>query len=345
KMGINIKVVTGDNEQVTEKICSEVGLPFKKHLLGKEISLLSDSELARVVESVQIFARCTPSQKSRIIKALQANNKVVGFLGDGINDSPALEAADVGISVDNGADIAKESADIILTHKSLEELKDGVFEGRKTFVNTTKYIKMGISSNFGNMFSLAIAAIFLPFLPMLPTQILLNNLLYDFAQITLPTDKVDEQDISKPRHWDMKFIKKFMFFFGPISSIYDLTTYFFLYYVLHVNAAMFQTGWFMESLATQTLVIFTIRTQGLPFIQSKPSKSLFVSVLLLVAIGWAIPYTYLGRLFGFETPPLSMALMLGGIVVAYLLTVEVAKHFFYSRLRRKMTSETKLAVA
>ena len=327
--GVRVKVLTGDNEFVAQKICQEVGLEVRGVLLGSEIAKLTDDALGVKAESTTIFARFSPEEKSRIISALRALGHVVGYLGDGINDAPSLKNADVGISVSNAVDIAKESADIILTTKSLKSLEDGIIEGRAAFGNTMKYILMGLSSNFGNMFSMAGAILFLPFLPMLPLQILLNNFLYDFSQITIPTDKVDSDWTAQPRRWNINFIKKFMYVFGPVSSFYDFLTFFVLFFLFQSTAPVFQTGWFIESLATQTLVIYVIRTRHLPFIQSSPSKYLLLSTLLIVGIGWILPYTAIGAFFKFTPLPPVIMITIVGIVLAYLITVEIIKRFFY----------------
>ena len=330
-MGIEMKIVTGDNELVTEKIARDVGVKIKGILLGHVIRDMSDIALQRRVESVTIFARCSPQEKKRVIEALKKNRHVVGYMGDGINDASSLQVADVGISVNNAVDVAKETADIILTNKSLHELKDGVIEGRKTFGNTMKYILMGLSSNFGNMFSVLGAVIFLPFLPMLPIQILLNNFLYDFAQLTIPTDHVDRAYIEKPKRWDVRFIQHFMFVFGPISSLFDFASFGLLFFLYRNNPAGFQTGWFMESLATQTLVIHVIRTRFTPIRQSNASMYLWASTLLSVCIGWIIPYTPVGVFFGFSGLSVQTVIMLGLIVVIYLLTAEIGKRKFYEK--------------
>ena len=303
ELGVSIKIITGDNELVAKKICFEVGMEDARILLGGDLDKLSDDALKIRVEHINIFARCSPDEKSRIINALKSNNNTVGYLGDGINDVPALKSADVSITVESAVDIAKESADIVLTEKSLLDLKDGIIEGRKTFGNTMKYIMMALSSNFGNMFSAAGASLILPFLPMLPIQILLNNFIYDFSQVTIPSDHVDREWIERPKKWDNRFVKKFMYVFGPISSIFDFATFFLLYYVFKSSAAVFQTGWFMESLATQTLVIHIIRTKRMPFLKSRASWPLILSTFLLVAIGWIIPYTSLGVFFRFAPMP------------------------------------------
>ena len=290
-----------------------------------------DQSLQARVEGITIFPRCTPIQKNRVIRALRARGRVVGYLGDGINDAPSLKGADVGISVNNAVDVAKEAADIVLTKKDLSVLKEGVMEGRKVFGNTMKYIMMGLSSNFGNMFSAAGAVIFLPFLPMLPIQILLNNFLYDLSQVAIPLDKVDIEWVQKPRRWNLMFIKKFMYFFGPISSVFDFLTFFLLFKIFGASEGLFQTGWFMESLATQVLVIHVIRTKQIPFLQSWPSKFLLASTAVCVAVGWLIPITPLGRYFHFE--PLSLG-MIGAIVLivaVYLVIVEAMKRIFYRK--------------
>lgn len=333
RMGLEIKVITGDNEIVTQKICRDVGLPVKGVLLGYEIDTLTDDALRVVVERTTIFARFSPDEKSRIISALKRNGHVVGYMGDGINDAPSLRFADVGISVNNAVDVAKESAAIILTHRSLRVLKDGITLGRATFANTMKYIKMGVSANFGNMFSVLGAVILLPFLPMLPLQILLNNLLYDFSQITIPSDSVDKDDVLRPQRWDMKFIKRFMYVFGPISSLFDFMTFFVLFSVFKLPASGFQTGWFLQSLATQTFVIYVVRTRKIPFLQSTPSKWLLVTTLAFVGFGWILPYTQLGKYFGFVRLDPQILLVLGLIVGGYLVTVEVVKRVFYRYAR------------
>lgn len=330
-VGVEIKVITGDNELVATKICQEVGLHVKGVILSQEMEQLTDEALRARAEGATIFARFSPEEKNRVIHALRANGHVVGYLGDGINDAPSLKTADVGISVNNAVDVAKESADIVLTQKNLQILKDGLMEGRKSFGNTMKYIMMGLSSNFGNMFSMAGAIFFLPFLPMLPIQILLNNFLYDVGQVTIPTDNVDADWLQKPRRWNLHFIKRFMYFFGPISSIFDFTTFFILYSVFHANQAVFQTGWFMESLATQTLVIHFIRTKQLPFIKSTASKYLLWSTIICVALGWIIPYTIVGRYFQFTPLPLSIMLSIAGIVLVYFVVVELGKRIFFKR--------------
>src|SRR6201993_743955 len=307
RSGVGVKILTGDNDIIARKICRVVGVPTDDVLLGGDIEKLTDQELAQRLETVTVCAKVSPAQKSRIIEALHLAGHVVGFLGDGINDGPALKSADVGISVDTAVDIAKESADIILLEKSLMVLSDGVLEGRKIFGNIVKYIKMGASSNFGNMFSVLGASIFLPFLPMAPIQVLTNNLLYDFSQTTIPTDNVDEEYLASPRKWDIGNIFKFMVFIGPISSIFDYATYAMMLYVFDTwhNPSLFQTGWFVESLLTQTLIIHIIRTAKVPFIESRASPALIATSIIICTIGMTLPFTWAGAALGFV--PLSWA--------------------------------------
>jgi|WetSurMetagenome_2_1015567.scaffolds.fasta_scaffold02082_10 P-type Mg2+ transporter len=329
KIGIEIKIITGDNEFVAKKICQEIDLQVKGTLTGKEVETISDDALRRRVEHTTIFARFSPENKNRVIRALRSNNHVVGYMGDGINDAPSLKSSDVGISVNNAVDVAKESADIVLVRKSLRVLNEGVIEGRKVFGNTMKYVMMGLSSNFGNMFSAAGAVVFLPFLPMLPIQILLNNFLYDISQITIPTDNVDDEWVTKARRWNIKFIRKFMIFIGPISSIFDFATFFLFYYGFRVGESAFQTAWFLESLATQTFVIHIIRTKKIPFIQSRPSLPLLLSTFSIVIFAWLIPFTPIGEFFGLVPLPLYMLGAIIGTVIIYLGLVEVGKRIFF----------------
>jgi Mg2+-importing ATPase len=331
--GVAIKIITGDNELVTKKICQELDIEVKGVLLGHQIDGLTDDALRVAVEKHNIFARFSPDEKNRIIHALRQNGHVVGYMGDGINDAPSLKSADVGISVENAVDVAKESADIILTDKNLEALLNGILEGRKTFGNSMKYIMMGVSSNFGNMFSVIGAVIFLPFLPMMPIQILLNNLLYDFSQITIPGDNVDPEYIMKPKRWNMSFVRKFMVVFGLISSCFDFITFFVLFKVFSMNAAGFQTGWFIESLATQTLIIHVIRTRKTPFLKSRASLALMVSTVSIVALGWILPMTSLGKIFNFAVLPTNVILAIAGIVTCYLITVEIGKRIFFKYVK------------
>jgi P-type Mg2+ transporter len=331
--GVEVKILTGDNELVTQHICSQVGLDGGRIILGNELESMTDPALAHVVEQTSVFARVSPAQKNRIILALKNRSHVVGYLGDGINDAPSLHAADVGISVSTAVDVAKDAADFILLERSLRVLHEGIIEGRKSFGNVMKYLLMGTSSNFGNMFSMAVASLFLPFLPMLPTQILLNNFLYDLAQVTIPTDRVDRTFIHKPQRWNVRLIRDFMIYIGPISSIYDFLTFFALLKVFMASEQLFHAGWFVESLATQTLVIFIIRTAGNPF-RSRPSPALFVTTVLIVLVGAALPFTKLGGVLGFTPLPVGFFLFLVFATATYLLLVEVVKRRLMRRLLR-----------
>jgi Mg2+-importing ATPase len=290
---------------------------------------MDDDALARVVEGANVFTRTTPDQKDRIILALKRNGHVVGYLGDGINDAPSLRTADIGISVDNAVDIARESSDIILLKKDLRVIEEGVLEGRRTFGNTMKYIMMGTSSNLGNMFSVAAASLFLPFLPMLPIQILLNNLLYDLSQSAIPTDTVDPEYTQSPKRLDIGFIKRFIAVFGPISSLFDFLTFAILLLVFSATEPLFQTAWFIESLCTQVAIIFVIRTRRFPFYRSRPSLLLVMSCTLVIAAAFLLPYTPLGPAFGFVHLPVSFYLILVALVAGYLVLVEVVKRWFY----------------
>jgi len=326
--GVKVKIVTGDNELVTQHICTTLGVAVTGVLSGTEITQLSDHALQARVDAVNLFCRVNPAQKNRIILALKARGRVVGYLGDGINDAPALHSADVSLSVNTAADVAKEAADLILLKRDLQVLHEGVLEGRRTFANIRKYIMMSTSSNFGNMFSMAAASVFLPFLPMLPTQILLNNVLYDLSEAAIPLDHVDVEEVRGPQSWDMRFIRNFMWTIGPVSSLFDFITFYVLLAVLNANERMFQTGWFVESLATQVLVIFVIRTRRNP-LSSRPHPALAATSLAVVLGALALPFTGLGRYFGFLPPPTEFLAILGALVVAYLLIVEVAKRIFY----------------
>lgn len=329
ELGIEVKIITGDSALLTEKICRDINLAIKGTIEGSALDGLSDEALQRIALKTTIFARANPAQKERIIVALKCANCSVGYLGDGVNDAPALKAADVGISVNNAVDVAKHTADIILLQKSLRVLHDGVIEGRKTFQNTMKYIMMGLSSNFGNMFSMTGLSAILPFFPMLPSQILLNNLLYDISQFTISTDTVDSQDVQKPLRWNVHFIRKYMISLGPVSSLFDFLTFGIMWYVFHPSVAQFQTAWFIESLATQTLVIYVIRTRKIPFLQSAPSKWLLVSTLGVVVVGWMIPFTSFGKLFMFSALSPLMLVSIAGLVFIYLCMVQIAKVLFY----------------
>jgi P-type Mg2+ transporter len=330
KDGIQVKILTGDSELVARHVCEQVGLDVSRIVLGDELATMNEVTLARVAEETQVFARVSPAQKNQIMLALKKHGHVVGFLGDGINDAPSLHVADVGISVASAVDIAKDAAEIILLERNLRVLHHGVLEGRKAFGNVMKYLFMGTSSNFGNMFSMAGSALILPFLPMLPTQILLNNFLYDLAQITIPTDNVDATFIRKPHRWEIALIRDFMVFIGPISSIFDFLTFFVMLSVFQASESMFHTGWFVESLATQTLVLFIIRTAGNPF-RSRPSRPLVVTVIAIVAAGIIIPYTPLGGALGFVPLPFLFFIFLVAATTVYLLLVEIVKRWLMRR--------------
>jgi len=329
KDGITLKILTGDSELVTKKICEQLDIKVTGLVTGAELSVLNDDALARVVEKANVFARVTPAQKNRILHALKANGHVVGYLGDGINDAPSMHIADVSISVDNAVDVARETADIILLKKDLRVLEQGVLEGRKTFSNTMKYVLMGVSSNFGNMLSVAIGSLFLPFLPMTPIQILLNNLLYDTSQSTISTDNVDAESMRRPRRLSTKYIQKFMLYFGPISSIFDILTFFTMMYVFRASIPMFQTGWFIESLCTQSVVILAIRTRKIPFLSSMPSMPLLVTTFLVITVAVILPLTPLGPLFGFVPLPSMFYAILFLFVIIYLMLIEAMKWWFY----------------
>jgi Mg2+-importing ATPase len=307
KHGVAVKILTGDNHLISRKVCKDVGLSADPMLLGGDVEKMSDAELAEAADKAALFARLSPAHKERVIRVLRGKGHVVGFMGDGINDAPALRAADVGISVDTATDIAKESADLILLEKDLMVLEGGVIEGRKVFANIVKYIRMGASSNFGNMFSVLGASAFLPFLPMAPIQVLTNNLLYDFSQVPIPADAVDEEQVTRPRPWDIGEIKRFILFIGPISSIFDYTTFFVMLYVFKCwdpsRAPLFQTGWFVESLMTQTLIIHVIRTNKIPFLQSRASLALTATTVSIMAFGMWLPYSPLASALGFTHLP------------------------------------------
>lgn len=327
--GVQIKILTGDNEIITRKICHDVGLSISQVILGAEVDALSDEQLATKAMSAQILVKLTPQQKARVIRLLRGEGRVVGYMGDGINDGPALKTADVSISVDSAVDIAKESADIILLEKSLLVLYQGVLEGRRVFGNLMKYLKMSASSNFGNMFSMLGASALLPFLPMAPVQILLNNLLYDFSQTAVPTDAVDSEYLSQPREWNIRGLARFIFCIGPISSIFDYLTFGLLWFYVKANtldlSPIFQTGWFIESLLSQTLIVYVIRTGRIPFVESKPSLPLVLTTLSVCALGITLPYLAIGRYF--QMVPLPDIYWLGILVLipAYLLLTQLIK--------------------
>ncbi len=341
RSGVTVKVLTGDNELVSQKVCRDVGLTISQVVTGPQLAAMSEEEFSRQVDTGNVFARLTPDQKEKVIRALRAKGHVVGFMGDGINDVLAMKAADVGISVDSAVDVAKESADIILLEKSLMVLEDGIIEGRKVFGNIVKYIKMGASSNFGNMFSVVGGAYFLPFLPMAPIQVLVNNLLYDFSQVGIPLDNVDEEYLTKPRRWNIASIRNFMLFIGPISSIFDYATFFLMLYFFNcqigkgvadpdgtTQAALFHTGWFVESLLTQTLIVHIIRTHRIPFIQSRPSAALLGSTLFIMAIGVWLPFSPLAHWLGFVPLPPVYFLWIAGYLLAYSVLTHTVKMWF-----------------
>jgi P-type Mg2+ transporter len=339
-LGIAVKLVTGDNPRVAAKVCGELGLPVAGILTGSQLDEMDDHALLAALPNTSIFARVTPEQKSRIIRLQRAQHTDVAFLGDGVNDAVALHDADVGISVDSATDVAKDAADIVLLEKDLGILADGVVEGRRIFSNTIKYVLMGTSSNFGNMFSAAGASLFLPFLPMTPTQILLNNLLYDVSEMTIPTDRVDPELLERPAQWDMRFIRRFMFAFGPISSIFDFLTFGVMLWVFHATHSLFQTAWFVESLATQTLVIFVIRTRRVPFFRSPPGRALALTSLACVIVGAIIPFSPAAALFGFRPLPVGFFAILATMVVTYLALVELAKAIFFAYWRQAVSRTT-----
>jgi Mg2+-importing ATPase len=335
KHGVHVKVLTGDNDIVARKICADVGLAVGRVVLGQDVETASEEELKVIVEEAVLFARLAPAHKERVVHALQRNGHVVGFMGDGINDAPALRAADVGISVDNAVDIAKESADLILLEKDLLVLEDGVLEGRRVFGNITKYIKMGTSSNFGNMFSVVGASAFLPFLPMLPIQLLTQNLLYDFSQLAIPFDRVDEEYLISPRRWKIDDIARFMLFFGPVSSIFDYVTFGLMFFVFKANTpahqSLFQSAWFVEGLLSQTLIVHMIRTRKIPFIQSFPAPALALSTTAVMAVGILLPFTGFGHSLGMVSLPLRFFGWLALILPAYMVLAQLVKTWFVRR--------------
>src|SRR5674476_197216 len=336
--GVAVKIITGDNEVVTRKICKEVGLAIENTMLGKDVEASSDSELAEAAEHTTIFAKMSPLQKSRVIRALKSNGHTVGYLGDGINDAAALKDADVGISVDTAVDIAKESADIILLEKSLLVLEEAVIEGRKTFANIIKYIKMTASSNFGNVFSVVVASIFLPFLPMLPIQLLVQNLLYDISQVSIPWDDVDKDYLKQPRKWDAAGLARFMLFIGPISSIFDIVTYLVMWHVFFANSiehqSLFQSGWFIEGLLTQTLIVHMIRTQHVPFIESRAAMPVILLTASIMAFGIYLPFSPLGAHLGMVPLPLPYFGWLAGILLSYCVLTQLIKTIYIRRVKK-----------
>jgi Mg2+-importing ATPase len=329
-LGIELKVATGDNPKVAEKVCADLGLPSKGTITGAEVDALDDARFDDAARGNTIFARISPEQKARLIVSLRRTGRSVAFLGDGVNDALALHAADVGISVDTAADVAKDAADVVLLEKDLGVLALGVAEGRRIFANTIKYVLMGTSSNFGNMFSAAAASAVLTFLPMLPSQILLNNLLYDSSQLAIPTDRVDKEQLLAPSHWNIAFIRRFMLTFGPISSLFDFLTFGLMLGALHAGPVEFRTGWFVESLATQTLIIFAIRTRRVPFVRSRPGLVLTVAAVAVVVIGVALTVSPVAHDLGFTTLPWLFFAALVLFTIVYLVLVELTKRVFYA---------------
>ncbi|MCB5273535.1 Magnesium-transporting ATPase, P-type 1 [Arthrobacter sp. SO5] len=331
ELGITVKIATGDNAKVAEKVCDELGVLSGGTLTGAAVEAMSDPELAAAAREASIFARVSPEQKARIIRLLRQSGGSVGFMGDGVNDALALHAADIGISVDSATDVAKDAADVVLLDKDLGVLAEGVMEGRRIFANTIKYVLMGTSSNFGNMFSAATASVVLSFLPMLPGQILLNNLLYDAGQLAIPGDRVDKEQLLAPSHWDIGFIRRFMFLFGPISSVFDFATFALMLFVFDAVPGEFRAGWFIESIVTQTLIIFVIRTRRVPFFRSRPSVGLVCASLGVVTLGVYLPLSPLAGVLGFDPLPVPFFLALLGMAAVYLVLVEMAKLWFYAR--------------
>ena len=329
RLGVEVKVITGDNALVAQHVCKELGLPTRGTLTGDEIEALDDDTVVERLSGTTIFARVSPEQKARLVRLHRRTGRDVAYMGDGVNDAVALHHADVGISVESATDVAKDAADIVLLEKDLDVLAGGIVEGRRIFANTIKYVLMGTSSNFGNMFSAAAASAFLKFLPMLPSQILLNNLLYDAGQLTIPTDSVDEEQLLRPSHWDLGFIRRFMLFFGPVSSLFDFITFAVMLSIFHAGPAEFRSGWFVESLATQSLVIFVIRTRRTPFLRSRPGLVLSVTTLVVVVVGGLMPYSPFAHRLGFTGLPSAFFGVLAAMVVGYLALVEFAKREFF----------------
>jgi P-type Mg2+ transporter len=344
--GLEVKIISGDNDRVTDHVCKEVGIDHGQIVTGEQMDRMTEPALAQTAENTNVFARISPGQKNRILLALKHNGHAVGFMGDGINDAPSLHAADLGISVPNAVDVAREAADVILVKPGLMVLHEGIVEGRKAFGNVMKYLLMGTSSNFGNVLSMAAASLFLPFLPMLPTQILLNNLLYDLAQVAIPTDNVDESYLRKPQRWNIGLIRNFMLYIGPISSVFDFLTFYVLLHVFHASEVQFHTGWFVESLMTQTLVLFVIRTAKNP-LQSRPSGLLVATCLAVVGIAIYLPFSPFATALGFTSMPASYFVFLVGATLVYLLTVQAAKGRLFRQVEPAAPANVgqKLAVA
>jgi Mg2+-importing ATPase len=332
QLGVTVKVITGDNRLVAASVSQQVGLAKPKVLTSSDLRHMSDEALIKLVNEVDVFAEVEPNQKERIIMALKKTGNVVGYMGDGINDASAIHGADVGISIDNAVDVAKDAADIVLLEKDLGVLKAGIQQGRVTFANTLKYVFMASSANFGNMFSMAGASLFLPFLPLLPKQILLTNLLTDFPEMTISTDSVDREIVDKPRRWDIKFIRNFMLIFGPVSSVFDFVTFGVLLFMLHATEAQFRTGWFMESVISAAAIVLVIRTR-VAFFKSRPGKYLLLATLLIIAVTFVLPFTPLGEIFSFQPLPLWFLLVIVAIVLLYIAGAEITKRIFYSKVK------------
>jgi len=328
-LGVDVKIITGDNGVVAAKVCREIGIEVAGVMNGTDLAKFDDEHLADAIPGTTVFARVSPDQKSRIITVARGTGKDVAFMGDGVNDAVAIHHADVGISVDSATDVAKDAADVVLLEKDLGVLATGVMEGRRIFANTMKYVLMATSSNFGNIFSAAGASLFLSFLPLLPSQILLNNLLYDSGQLAIPADNVDPETLARPAAWDIKFVRHFMSVFGPLSSVFDFITFWALLSLLHAGPTEFRSGWFVESIATQTLIIYVIRTRRVPFFRSRPSLPMLLVPTAAAAVGVALPFTGLGRVLGFTPLPAGFFLVLVVLIVAYLALVDVAKSLFY----------------
>jgi len=331
-LGVSLKIITGDNHLVAANVSQQMGLSQTKIITGPDLHQLSDEALLQRVVDVDVFAEIEPNQKERIILALRKAGNVVGYMGDGINDASALHAADVGISVESAVDVAKEAADIVLLDKDLGVLVQGVREGRTTFANTLKYVFMATSANFGNMFSMAGVSLFLPFLPLLPKQILLTNLLTDFPEMTIATDRVDDEMVDYPRRWDIKAIRKFMMTFGLVSSVFDYLTFGALLFILHATPEQFRTGWFLESVISASLIVLVIRSRK-PFFKSKPSPYLFMATLFVVVVTLIVPFTPLGKIFGLSQLPMAFSLLIGMILMLYIITAEIVKTVFYKQVK------------
>ncbi|HEV2260749.1 MAG TPA: magnesium-translocating P-type ATPase [Candidatus Rubrimentiphilum sp.] len=336
KLNVQTKVITGDSEQAARVLCSRIGLPLRSSIVGEELDSLNDAELLARMPTIDLFARISPVQKERIIRVQRAPGTDVGFLGDGVNDVLALRTADVGITVDSAADVAKNASDVVLVSKDLAILASGVSEGRRIFANTIKYVLMATSSNFGNMISAAVGSMILPFLPLLPSQVLLNNLLYDVSETTIPSDNVDPEQLVRPSHWDLRFVRRFMAAFGPYSALTDFAIFAILLLIVHASAPVFRAGFFIESFGTQALIVFVLRTRRVPFFSSRPSWQLAVTTALCAAIGMALPFTPIAGLLGFAPVPLPVLGIIAAIVIVYVALAELTKTLFFHRLHARL---------